>query len=393
MIITRVRLQNWKNFQSIDVPLQPRTFLVGANASGKSNFLDAIRFLRDVARPAGGLQYAVGERDGVTKIRCLAARAKSDIELEVHLAESLSAGLRWKYVLGFKHIGGGIQKSEAQITKERVWDEQQQDWILDRSPANEANDLEALKFTHLEQITSNKAFRQVYNFFNEVQYLHVVPQLLRDADSYILASHREDFYGRNLLERMAKTNANTRNAHLRRIGQALRMAVPQLSELNFVKDKKSGTPHLEARYEHWRAKGGKQREAQFSDGTLRIVGFLWALMDGNETVLLEEPELNLHAAIVKQLAEFISQVQHRRGRVRQVIMTTHSYDLLSNEGISGEEVLVLEPSAEGTTIQPAAAVGEVKALLEAGFSVAEAALPKVAPHDISQFNGAHRAIG
>lgn len=386
MIITRVRLQNWKNFQSINVPLQPRTFLVGANASGKSNFLDAIRFLRDVARPAGGLQYAVSARDGVTNIRCLAARAKSDIELEVHLAESSQTDTRWKYVLGFRHIGGGIQKSEAQITKERVWDAERQAWILDRSPENEENDLEALKFTHLEQITSNKSFREIYNFLTEVQYLHVIPQLLREADSYILASHREDFYGRNLLERMARTNANTRNAYLKRIGEALRLAVPQLSELSFVKDEKAGTPHLEARYEHWRAKGGKQRETQFSDGTLRIVGFLWALMDGTETVLLEEPELNLHAAIVRQLAEFISQVQHRKGRVRQVIMTTHSYDLLSHDGISGEEVLLLQPSAEGTTMRTAGEVEEVSAMLEAGFSVAESALPKVAPEEISQFN-------
>lgn len=391
MIITRVRLQNWKNFQAIDVPLQPRTFLVGANASGKSNFLDAIRFLRDIARPAGGLQYAVSAREGVAKLRCLAARAQSDIEIEVHLADGVGGELRWKYVLGFKHIGGGIQKSETQITKERVWDAQKCGWVVDRTPQDEANDQEALKFTYLEQITSNKPFREVYTFFNEVQYLHVVPQLLRDADSYMLASHREDFYGRNLLERMAKTNKNTRDAYLRRIGQALKLAVPQLSNLEFIVDKKTGVPHLEARYEHWRAKGGKQRETQFSDGTLRIIGFLWALMDGNETVLLEEPELNLHAAIVKQLAEFISRVQHRRGRVRQVIMTTHSYDLLSNEGIGGDEVLILEPSAEGTTIRPADEVGEVKAMLEAGFSVAEAALPKVAPGAVDGFNQLSRS--
>ena len=49
MIISRFLLKNWKNFQEIDVPLKNRVFLIGPNASGKSNFLDALRFLRDVA--------------------------------------------------------------------------------------------------------------------------------------------------------------------------------------------------------------------------------------------------------------------------------------------------------------------------------------------------------
>ena len=49
MIISRFLLKNWKNFQEIDVPLENRVFLIGPNASGKSNFLDALRFLRDAA--------------------------------------------------------------------------------------------------------------------------------------------------------------------------------------------------------------------------------------------------------------------------------------------------------------------------------------------------------
>ena len=47
--MTRIRLKNWKIFQNVDVPLGPRTFLIGNNAAGKSNFLDALRFIGDVA--------------------------------------------------------------------------------------------------------------------------------------------------------------------------------------------------------------------------------------------------------------------------------------------------------------------------------------------------------
>ena len=49
MIITRLKLTNWRNFTDVDVPLLDRAFIIGPNASGKPNLLDAIRFLR-VAR-------------------------------------------------------------------------------------------------------------------------------------------------------------------------------------------------------------------------------------------------------------------------------------------------------------------------------------------------------
>ena len=67
MILSKIELVNWKNFHSCSVNLADRTFIVGANASGKSNFLDAFRFLHDIAKSGGGLQTAVASRGGMTK--------------------------------------------------------------------------------------------------------------------------------------------------------------------------------------------------------------------------------------------------------------------------------------------------------------------------------------
>ena len=69
-----LRLLNWKNFARVDIAITDRAFLVGPNASGKSNFLDAFRFLRDLASSGGGFQEAISRRGGVRAIRCLAAR-------------------------------------------------------------------------------------------------------------------------------------------------------------------------------------------------------------------------------------------------------------------------------------------------------------------------------
>src|SRR6476620_9884998 len=101
MIISRLGLRNWRNFRSADLALTQRVFIVGPNASGKSNLLDSIRFLRDVAKPGGGLQRAISQRGGLSKIRCLAARREPDVEIEVGLSEP-DSDLLWRYKIGIR---------------------------------------------------------------------------------------------------------------------------------------------------------------------------------------------------------------------------------------------------------------------------------------------------
>src|SRR5438552_19008881 len=99
MIISRLVLKNWRNFRSVDIRFAERVFVIGPNASGKSNVLDAIRFLRDVAKHGGGLQRAIVQRGGISKIRCLAARRAPDVEIEVELSEKGSSP-DWRYAVG-----------------------------------------------------------------------------------------------------------------------------------------------------------------------------------------------------------------------------------------------------------------------------------------------------
>ena len=106
--------------------------------------------------------------------------------------------------------------------------------------------------------------------------------------------------------------------------------MPQLEGLEFIRDETTGRPHLQALYSHWRPNAGRQREDQFSDGTLRLLGLLWALLENESVLLLEEPELSLKAGIVSQLAALISKMQ--RTRARQVFVSTHSDALLTETG-------------------------------------------------------------
>ena len=122
----------------------------------------------------------------------------------------------------------------------------------------------------------------------------------------------------------------------------------------------------------------------FSDGTLRLIGFLFAMLDGTGVILLEEPESNLHSGIVMQIPEFVAKIQ--RERKRQVILTTHSYEILSNGGISADELVILTPSSEGTTATNASCLDDVKKMLEAGLTVADIILPRTSPDNVELIN-------
>jgi hypothetical protein len=82
-------------------------------------------------------------------------------------------------------------------------------------------------------------------------------------------------------------------------------------------------------------------------------------------------ELSLHPEIVRYLPQMFARVQRRTGR--QIILSTHSFDLLRDDGIGLDEVLLLRPRAEGTEVRPASAFSEISKLLQGGSTLADAA--------------------
>ena len=381
MVINHLIAKNWRNFQQIDVHLSERQFIVGANASGKSNLLDIFRFLRDIVKAeGGGFQKAVKDRGGVSKIRSLAARRDPEVTIEIHLADESDSPTIWKYGLGFRQETRGYRRTY--LTHERVWKNGKQ--LLNRPNAEDEADQDRLTQTFLEQINVNADFREIARFLQTITYMHLVPQLLRFADSIQGRIVEDDPFGQGLLERVAGVTERTRRFRLKRIEQALKIAVPQLEDLEFIRDETTGRPHLQVRCSHWRPRAGWQREDQFSDGTLRLLGLLWALLESESVLLLEEPELSLHTGIVSQLAALISKMQ--RMRRQQVFISTHSDALLTEPGIDGREVLLLAPEKEGTAVKIASDIDEVRTLLEAGLTAGEVVLSKIRAEHAEQLS-------
>jgi len=383
MLITRIKLKNWRNFKKVDVGLRERVYVIGPNASGKSNFLDVIRFLRDIANPkGGGLQKAVQDRGGITKLRCLMARKDPEVSIEVELSERVGSEPIWRYILAFRNEGKGQQR--LLVSQEKVINLTTATTLIDRPDKDDNKDIDRRTQTYLEQINTNKEFRVIADFFANITYLHLVPQLLKHADQ--LGGYRieNDPFGQAFLERIAKTPEKTQTSRLAKINGVLKICVPNMRNLRFKRDDVTGTPHLEAMYEHWRPDAGWQREDQFSDGTIRLLGIMWSLLEGDSLLLLEEPELSLNEDIVRQIHKLILKMQRQAKYRRQVFITTHSEALLQDESIDPNEVVRLEPTKDGTVAHETSE-DDLK-LVAAGYSIAEVLLPKNRPVKVEQLS-------
>ena len=379
MRIEHLTLKNWRNFKSVETGVGNRLFVVGPNASGKSNLLDALRFLRDIAAVGGGLQHAAAVRGGIERVRCLAARnynhGRVGIKLNLQAADE---GPSWVYELHFTAEPRG--KRQPSVRRETVSKDGRT--ILERPDQDDKDDPERLTQTALEQVNANREFRPIAEFLKEVRYLHLVPQIIRDPE--LGQGRQDDPFGGDFLVRLAGTANRTRDSRLARINKALRIAVPQLDDLSLERDD-AGRPHLAARYKHWRQSGAKQSEHDFSDGTLRLIGLLWMIQEKSRNkkgcvILLEEPDMSLHTAVVRWLPTILHRAA--RGNHSQFILSTHSTEMLEDPGLGLDEVLVLKPGDDGTTALPATKIRHVESLRDTDFNLAEILNPETAPANI-----------
>lgn len=342
MEFSHVHIKNWKNFCDLSFDVGHRLFIVGPNASGKSNLLDVFRFLGDVVAPGGGMAQAVEQRGGLKKIRSLFSRQHPSPSIDVTMRDGED---EWRYVLVIRQEGAGHRR--VLVETERV--ECNGKLILSRPNEDDEADTELLTQTYLEQKVTNKKFRKIADFFAQTRYFHPVPQVIRGLIGNEIRP--SDPYGSDFIRQISETNTRTRDARLRRVRAALQLAIPEFQDLRLKQDS-MGIPHLEAAYKNWRPHAAWQNETQFSDGTLRLLGLLWTLtatpVEKSSLLLLEEPELSLHSALVSQLPEVLAEARRNAKGMVQVILSSHAAEMVDDVTVSPDEVLVLIPGTDGT---------------------------------------------
>ncbi len=377
MRITHLRASNWRNFKSLDFPIQDRLVVVGPNASGKSNLLDLFRFLGDIASSGGGLSSAVERRGGLTKVRSLFARNHQKGRLVIDVTLEGDDGEMWRYYLSVRGEKGG--RNRTLVDSESV--ECNGKVVFARPDKADEADPDRLTQTHLEQIAANQSFRQLAEYFAKVRYFHLVPQVIRDPAG--VGSAVRDSYGSDFIAQMNALQPRTQAAWLRRIQSALRAAVPEFETLTLEIDP-AGRPHMVAGYRNWRSRPSHQNETDFSDGTLRLIGLLWTLVSapaGGGVLLLEEPELSLNASIVRTIPTVLATAQ--RDRTTQVLLSTHAPGLLDDEGMLPREILVLRVADDGTVAKLLSDISEVEAELAADLPKSEIVDGLISPQDLS----------
>jgi predicted ATPase len=354
--ITRVTLRNYKSIAAAQVPLKELTFLVGPNGSGKSNFLDALRFVADAL--LNSLDHALRERGSIKEVRRRSSGHPNHfaIRLDFHLPGG-EVG-HYAFQVGAKASGGfEVQNEECVVCNpDRRLGEANFLVRRGRVITTTARVVPPAVPDRLFLVAAAglPEFRAVYDGLSRMTFYNLNPREIAapqepDAGEVLLRD------GRNSASVFSRLPAATRA----RISEYLAKIVPGLTEVEArllgaqetleFRQQVSGSKHP---WRFW--------AASMSDGTLRAFGILLALFqgegsDGRSPLLmgLEEPEIALHPAAAGILLGCLQEASARS----QILVTSHSPDLLDNSSLDTESLLAVESDNNNTRIGPVDKIG------------------------------------
>jgi len=334
--VTRVVLKNYRSIAACDVSFGPLTFLVGPNGSGKSNFLDSLRFINGALRSS--LDHALRDRGGINDVRRRSGGHPTNFGIKVEF--SLPDIRRGKYAfeVGAARDGGyDIKREECVVGAARYS-------IVDGVVVEMTSQVQppvSRDRLYLVTAAGLPEFRPAYDALSTMGFYNLNPDQIRalqPPDKGDLLARD----GRNLASVLGRLQQRTDDPSTTksRIEDYLAKVVPGIEG---VDAKKVG--HMETLEFRQRVEG--QRDAwrfpaiNMSDGTLRALGTLVALFQqaagGALLVGIEEPESALHPAAAGVLFDALREAS----RHTQILVTSHSPDLLDDSRIETEQILAV----------------------------------------------------
>jgi predicted ATPase len=325
-MIKQVHVKNFRGIADETVALDQLSVFVGRNGTGKSSFVDVLRFVRDAV--AVGLDDAIVHRHGIVALRRYAPTKPYDVEIELQIEART-----WQASYGFC-IGSGKEgdyrvkreacevstKGEASVSFEREVNR-----ITTSKNAGAAGGrLRAVEplalalssmaifspmFSRLRAYLRGMNFCAVFpNTLREPQKPSPVKQLTEHGDNLasVLRHLRDSRWFGDLKGAMNKVIGGIDDIRIRQIGGFL------VTELQHKMGDNSAWFDL----------------SQESDGTLRILGLLVAVYQNPRSggfLAIEEPELTLHPGALGVLSDVLLEASERG----QLLITTQSPDLIS----------------------------------------------------------------
>ena len=362
MKLTHFAAANWCNFAHIEFDMSSRVFIVGPNSSGKSNLLGALRFLSDIARY--GLAAATEDLGGFDRY------VHSGADSASFVATFDDAGSSVEYVLKLQRSAsdgegltreGGANEASALLSEDplsgnpswRVLSVRETVIVNDRDELEGENDWQS----KLRQVLAG------------IRYIHPNPKkMLERADRY------DPDHGTGFFQYAGRFSDQQLNAALDRIRPIMAAAVREVPNLSYLR-MGLGTEVVFYSDIPERGARGVYSHEQFSEGTLRLLGMLFGLATLPRTtsiVLIEEPEAFLQASVVRSMSSFLAEVAMTHDV--QMVISTHSPELIDSEVVLPSQVLVLRPE-DGETVGELLSQSNdprIRAVISAGLPKSEA---------------------
>lgn len=366
MFLTRVRIENFRSIAVCDVRLGPLTVLAGPNAAGKSNFLDALRFVRDALRTSPG--QALEPRGGLEEILHRSSAGTQADSFRIRLDVTVPApeggpepggergALDASYLL---EVGAdpdlGADGRPGIRREELLFPGRPALFALPESGRPLRSDCWRDDLLLSEGSRTNREAFAVARSLQSMRFYELHTPVLRNIDQ--TRSKRGDVV------------LGERGEYLARVLRSLALDSP------WVKDTVDG--YISTMIENAAGLDGKELEEadlayvvgrfldedgghrqvdrrSLSDGTLRLAGVLAALfqprvLNGSiPFVGIEEPEISLHPPVLGALYDALVGASDNT----QVMVTTQSADLLDNPAADPGHLLVVRDDGHGSTIGP-----------------------------------------
>lgn len=369
-IIQSLKLTNFLSFGSTpqEIELQPLNVLIGPNASGKSNLIEAFRVLNaapeDVGRP-------IREGGGITEYLWKGALAQLWLELQVIVSwEDSDSPLLYDLKVSEKNalmyvVSETIKLLSPPINKllpkffyrtgRHGYGELNSKELVENSPFDnetlyryvQSNIVPTPSRSVLSEYKNPNSLPSFSHLQNVFSSIHFYTGFHLGRLSPLRYPQRPDLPAATLLEDASNLGLvliNQPSSVRQEITERLKAVLPTIEEIRpkieggtvpiFINEKGFSTPTPVTR---------------LSEGTLRYLCLLTLLLDPTPPpiICLEEPEVGLHPHVIPQIAKLLIDASQRT----QLIVTTHSDALISGLMDCPEAIIICERDEEGTKLR------------------------------------------
>ena len=367
MKLLRLKATNYRCLRDVSIELEDFNLFIGANASGKSTILDALRFLHEGVH-ARDFDAPMFSRGGILNLAWKGEQARQ-IDLAVTLQDDVES-TEWAIQITRQghhfRVGERVARLPSQSPPVVLLEaDGGTGWWWSNTTSERVEMEQPATVCALAAAAADASFpaREIADFVRRWGFFDPNPFLLR-RDWSGLDSSRLDHYGRNLGETLHAL-ASSSPEIVDRIRSATQNIVGLPASIE--------TRAMEGRFYFVQSEPALRfsvHQMGVSSGTLRTLALMTALLGEPKTNLLgiEEPENNLHPSALSAFVEYLRESQDRV----QFMVTTHSPLLLDLLDDPGSVCVVQRSDGEGTAAYRETNPNGVRnALSASGFSLGE----------------------